>query len=277
MSMELQIISPKPGQRFPDIRWNNEELKQEIAKAMTDYQNLVVTEDSERDCRDTRAKLNKLRTALEDARKEMKKRVNEPYVQFEKQVKEVEQPIDLAIGNLDSQLQELVDKRKEQKRKDIEVIWDGIRKPKYLTIDRVWNEKWLNATYAMKQIVEDMNAICKKVDDDINLLGHLQQNSFEALQFYAQTLDAQESIKRANELAEITRKKADLSGVSTSNPPIPQKEVEKPVEGKINVVEKVIEAGKVYTFRFDVTVTAQQARMLGDFCRANNIKLTQVK
>ena len=67
--LELQIIFPTADQHFPSIRWNYEELKQEIAKAMEDYKNLVVTADSEKDAKETKAKLNKLLTALETARR----------------------------------------------------------------------------------------------------------------------------------------------------------------------------------------------------------------
>ena len=60
------------------VRKENEELKQEIAAAVSDYQNIVVTSETEKDSKALRAKLNKLRTAIETARKDMKGRVMEP-------------------------------------------------------------------------------------------------------------------------------------------------------------------------------------------------------
>ena len=284
--LELQIISPKPEQKFPQIRWNYEELKAEIAEAMQDYQNLVVTADSEKDCKETRAKLNKLRTAIETARKDMKKKINEPLKIFEEQVKEVEEPIDTAIRNLDGQLQELVEARKEQKRKDIEVIWNGIaKKPKYLTLERVWNDKWLNATYQMKQVTQDINDILKKDHENTETLAKLPKYAYEAMQYYAQTLDIASAIDLANEHAEIERRKAEAkaeaeakkqeqeaAGKETEKilPNVPRNEVKKE-EGTERNEEKL------YTFRFEVRVTAGQAKTLGDFCREHGIKLTQIK
>lgn len=280
--LELQIISPKPEQKFPQIRWNYEELKAEIAEAMQDYQNLVVTADSEKDCKETRAKLNKLRTAIETARKDMKKKINEPLKIFEEQVKEVEEPIDTAIRNLDGQLQELVEARKEQKRKDIEVIWNGIaKKPKYLTLERVWNDKWLNATYQMKQVTQDINDILRKDHENTETLAKLPKYAYEAMQYYAQTLDIASAIDLANEHAEIERRKAEAEAKKQEQetagheaekilPNVPQNEVKKEERTERN-------EEKLYTFRFEVRVTAGQAKTLGDFCREHGIKLTQIK
>lgn len=286
--LELQIISPTADQHFPSIRWNYEELKQEIAKFMEDYQNLVVTEETEKDAKETKAKLNKLLAALENARKDMKKKANEPVKVFEAQVKQVEEPINNAINNLNKQLKELEELRKEQKRKDIEVIWNGIsKKPAYLTIDRIWNEKWLNATYQMKQITEDFNRILKENEQNISTIQKLPEYSFEAMHYYTKTLDLNAAIRLASEHAEMDRRKKEAEAArkaeeaakeqvaqapaATNNlPEAPQNEVKEKSEP-----EKTEE--KLYTFRFEVTVTAGQAKTLGEFCRTHGINLKQIK
>jgi hypothetical protein len=283
MAMELQIISPKPEQRFPAIKWNYEQLKEEIAAAMKDYQNLVVTPESEKEFKETKAKLNKLRTAIETARKDMKKKVNEPLVLFEKQVKEVEEPIDTAIANLDTQLREIADAKKEQKRKDIEVIWNGIaNKPSYFTLERVWNEKWLNATYQMKQITIDMQNALKENEKNIETLSKLPEYAYEAVHYYTHTFDVNAAIQKAAEHAEMERQKKleeqkkQEQATSPEQPvknlqEIPQNGVKEPVKAENT------EVSKQYNFRFEVTLTAGQAKALGDFCRTHGIKLMQIK
>ena len=47
-----------------EIRWNNEELKAEIAEKMQEYKSLAFTEETIKEAKADRAKLNKLRTAL---------------------------------------------------------------------------------------------------------------------------------------------------------------------------------------------------------------------
>ena len=117
--LEMQIISPKEHQRFPDIVWNFDELKTGIESAMADYKNLVVVPESEREFKDTRAKLNKLYQAIETARKSMKEKVMEPLVKFEGEVKQVEAPIVECIDNIDTQLKEIDQIRKDRKRGEI--------------------------------------------------------------------------------------------------------------------------------------------------------------
>ena len=56
-----------------EIKWNNEELKAEIAAKMRDYRGLVFTEESIAEAKKDRANLNKLKSAFEDERKRVKK------------------------------------------------------------------------------------------------------------------------------------------------------------------------------------------------------------
>ena len=284
--LELQIIAPKSNQGFPNIKWNYEELKQEIAETVKDYDNLVVTADSEKDAKEIRTKLNKLLTALETARKDMKKKANEPVRIFEAQVKDVEEPITKAIKNLDLQLKELENAKKEQKKKDIEVIWNGIaNKPSYLTIDRIWNEKWLNVSYSMKQITEDLNAILRENEQNIATINRLPEYSFEAMHYYTQTLDLNAAIAKASEHAELDRRKKEAEAAKAEAakeqvaqaPVAPQNLPEVPQNGVAQNQEPEQTEEKLFTVRFEITVTAGQAKALGDFCRTHGIKLTQIK
>ena len=201
MAMELQIISPKPGQKFPFIKWNNEELKQEIQAAMADYQNIVVTPETEKDSKALRAKLNKLRTAIETARKDMKGRVMEPLKVFEAQVKEVEEPIDTAIGNLDGQLAEIKTMKQERKRREIEERFASGQFPEWLTLEQLWDDKWLNATVTIDKIISDMDEKVRVINGNLMTIAALPEFSFEAEQLYKQSLDFGSAIRRAKENA----------------------------------------------------------------------------
>ena len=70
--MEIKVITDLSV--IPhEIDFNSEELKSELIPKLEFYKNLVVTEDSIKDAKSDRAKLNKLKSAFEDKRKEMKK------------------------------------------------------------------------------------------------------------------------------------------------------------------------------------------------------------
>ena len=55
--MELKIYEHNPQE---EIKWNNEELKAEIAEKVKDYKNLVYTDNQIKDAKADRARLNKL-------------------------------------------------------------------------------------------------------------------------------------------------------------------------------------------------------------------------
>ena len=71
------------------IDFNFEDLKTELGRSLSYYNGLVVTEDDIKSAKDDRAKLNKLREALENKRKEVKKECMAPYTDFENKVKEL--------------------------------------------------------------------------------------------------------------------------------------------------------------------------------------------
>lgn len=294
MALELQIISPKPENKFPTIKWNHEELKAEVAAAVKDYQNLVVTVESEKDCKETRAKLNKLRTAIEDARKDMKRRVNEPYVLFEKQVKEVEVPIDEAMRNLDSQLAEIKTMRQEQKRQSIREAYKKGIAPDWLKLEQIWDDRWLNVSVSMAEVTKAIDEQVKHINANLEVIAGLPDFAFEAEEFYKESLDFKGAIEKAKRMAEIQKRKAaeearraqeesaknlpeqprngaqEQSGVTETE----QMAVEG-VKTPLNSTETI--SAKKFTYRFEISVTKEQAAALGMFCRNQGIELKRIQ
>ena len=288
MALELQIFSPKPENKFPTIKWNNEELKSEIAKAVSDYQNLVVTPETEKDCKDTRAKLNKLRTAIEETRKEMKRRVNEPYAIFEKQVKEVEAPIDQAMQNLDKQLAEIKVMRQEAKRKQIKEAYENGIAPEWLKLEQIWDDKWLNVSVSMNDIIKAIDEKISHINANLGVIANLPEFAFEAEELYKQTLDFKGAVEKAKQMSDIQKRKAAEAERKAQEqaqreqqeqgekvlPKEEQNGAEEATKQPLNGVEK--EQPKKFTFTFQTTLTAAQAAALGNFCKEQGITLTRI-
>ena len=154
--MELKILSPQEGGFVREIRWNNMELKTEIEEKMKEYKTLAFTEETIKEAKADRAKLNTLKTAFEDERKRIKKLCMAPYDEFEKQVKELIALIDEPIRLIDSQIKEVEEKRRNDKRKEIEALFPTIGFQAFVTLDMIWDEKWLNATVSMTKVEEQM-------------------------------------------------------------------------------------------------------------------------
>lgn len=207
--MELKIISPQENGFVQEIKWNSEELKTEIAAKMADYTNLVFTEDSISDAKKDRANLNKLKGAFEDERKRVKKLCMEPYNKFEQQIKEVTALIDEPIRLIDSQVKEVEQKKKEQKRKDIKELFETIGFQVFVTLDQIWDDKWLNASVSLTKIEDQMRNLMYKIGTEVKAISELPEYSFEAMEVYKKTLDLTRAIAKGKELADIQKRKEE--------------------------------------------------------------------
>lgn len=205
--MELKIISPGENGFLKEIQWNQEEVKAWVAARVQDYKNIAYTENQVKDMKKDRADLNKLRTAFESERKRLKKVCMEPYNLFEQQVKEVVALIDEPIQLIDSQLYELEERRKQQKKKDIEALFDTIGFQTFVTLDNIFDQKWLNASVSLSKIEEQMKSIMYKIGTDVTTIGNLPEFSFEAMEVYKKTLDLNKAILEGQHLAEIQKRK----------------------------------------------------------------------
>lgn len=205
--MELKIISPGENGFLKEIQWNQEEVKAWVAARVQDYKNIAYTEDQVKDMKKDRADLNKLRTAFESERKRLKKVCMEPYNLFEQQVKEAVALIDEPIQLIDSQLYELEERRKQQKKKDIEALFDTIGFQTFVTLENIFDQKWLNASVSLGKIEEQMKSIMYKIGTDVATIGNLPEFSFEAMEVYKKTLDLNKAILEGQRLAEIQKRK----------------------------------------------------------------------
>ena len=69
------------------IETNGEELKAWLTEKVQSYKSIVVTPETIKAAKDDKAKLTKLRTALEERRKEVKRQCMAPYEDFERKYK----------------------------------------------------------------------------------------------------------------------------------------------------------------------------------------------
>ena len=206
--MELKILSPQEGGFVKEIRWNNEELKAEIAEKMQEYKSLAFTEETIKEAKADRAKLNKLRTAFEDERKRIKKLCMAPYDEFEKQVNELIALIDEPIQLIDSQIKEVEQKRREEKRQKIEELFACIGFQTFVTLDKIWDDKWLNASVTLGKIEGQMKSRMYQIGNDVLTIQNLPEFSFEAMEVYKKTLDLTMAIREGQRLSEIQKRKA---------------------------------------------------------------------
>lgn len=212
--MELRIISPTEDGFVREIRWNNEELKQEIAARMAEYTGLVLTDDQIGEGKKELAKLRKLKDALESERKRIKSVCLEPYQKFEAQVKEITALIDAPIQLIDGQIKEYDQEKKIRKMNEIHDFFDAnVGDLRFLiTFPRVMDahQKWLNAGVSMKSIQAEILDMVAKINADLASIESLGSRYDEQIRdVYLRTLDLSQAMQEKARLEEQERRLAE--------------------------------------------------------------------
>lgn len=289
--MELKILSPQEGGFVKEIRWNNEELKAEIAEKMQEYKSLAFTEETIKEAKADRAKLNKLRTAFEDERKRIKKLCMAPYDEFEKQVNELIALIDEPIQLIDSQIKEVEQKRREEKRQKIEELFACIGFQTFVTLDKIWDDKWLNASVTLGKIEGQMKSRMYQIGNDVLTIQNLPEFSFEAMEVYKKTLDLTMAIREGQRLSEIQKCKAAYEeeqrrkaaeaqnrtqAIQAETPPAQlEKGRAEELEGAVQQEER--QEAQVFKMDFRVWGTKDQLMGLRQYLIDNKIKFGKVE
>lgn len=194
--MEFQIrtdlaVIPKT------IEFNFVEIKKELAGNLEKYQNMVVTEDAIKDAKADRAKLNKLKEAIEKKRKEIKAECLAPYNAFEKQVKEIVSMIEAPMLAIDGQIKEFEAARKAEKMEEIGAYYKANAADiiDLVSFERIFDPKWLNATASMKSIEEEIDKTVTRISGDITIIKSMALECESAvLSRYIATLDMSEAM-----------------------------------------------------------------------------------
>ena len=204
--MELRVNEVSIPER---IEFNYEELKAELISKVSFYETLVYTDDQVKDAKTDRANLNKLKKALNDERIRREKEYMRPFNEFKAQVNEIISIIDKPLALIDEQVKEFEDKKKAEKQKAIEELFAGMGFQNFVTLEKIWDPKWLNSSVSMKSIEEQMRSKMYEIGTHVLTLSQLPEFGFEATEVYKQTLDINQAISEAQKMSEIAKRKTE--------------------------------------------------------------------
>ena len=157
------------------IDCNFAEIKEALALQMSAYTSLEITEDAQKEAKTELATLRKIRKAVDDKRKDVKKKFLAPYENFESEVKDVLAIIDEPIELIDSKLKAFDAKRAEEKLEHVKEIYDETigDLESYLPFETIFNPKWTNASYKDSDIVFDIQEKTVRVKNDLSVIDAL--------------------------------------------------------------------------------------------------------
>lgn len=199
--MELQVIQPKGR----IIQFNEEQLKQGILEKKKLYADIAYTEKTMTDARKDLATLRKDKASVDEIVKKVKKEYEKPFVEFRNRVDHITQDIDDVINQIDQVVKEFDKQKKEEKKaKIIQVYQEYIQIP--VSFDDLFNEKWLNKTYSLKKIKEEMLHFQEVFQRDMETIMETCDFKEEAAAVYSSTQDITKALKRDQELIKMKSK-----------------------------------------------------------------------
>lgn len=204
--MEFKVTEYK----LPEaIKFNFEELKNELAVKTEAYKNMVYAPEDIKAAKSDRAELNRLKKALNDERLNRQKEYMKPFDAFKKQVDEVISIVDSAVKNIDEQVKAFESKIKEEKSWELRGKFDEINTLDWLIFDQIFDTKWLNASVSVNTAAEDMKIIISSIETNLGSLTGLE-HEFEAKEYYMRTLSLADALNENKRLIDLDIKRAEM-------------------------------------------------------------------
>lgn len=162
-------------QTLGTIECNFDEIREALAVQMSAYTGQTVTEDTIPDFKTQLATLRKIRTAVDDRRKTVKKNFMKPYDDFDTEVKKLLAEIDKPISEIDTQLKMFEEDRRIKKREHIQTLYSEAvgEYDKFLPLSKIYNPKWENVSYKDSDIKYDISEMLVKVKTDLSAIKSL--------------------------------------------------------------------------------------------------------
>lgn len=282
--MELKVDEIK---ELSSIKFNYEEIKNWVIEKSKEYKSIVYTEDTIENAKTDRATLNKVTKAINDEKIRLKKEVLKPFEDFEKKCKELQGIMSEATNSIDSQIKSFEEKEQNKKREQIKEIFNtqiGDFKD-LISFETIFNSRWLNKTYSIKNIEEEIKHIVVKTNNDFEVIdGQIKDEVInkQVKAYYFKNITEPtvlgNSLQEGLKIVEANKKLEEFKKQQEIKQEIKTEKVKVDTE-KIEVIENNEVTEKIETTEtidFRVWVTKEQKMKLREFLIQNNIKYGKV-
>jgi len=247
-----------------------------INRLVADYTGLVITEGYVPQAKKDRAYLNSLKTSLTQRFRDVKREFMAPVETLDRQIKELQAPIEAASAAIDAQVKAFEEREKAGKRAELEkhfVDYAPIL-VEVVPFERIERAEWRNKTYGLVKAFEDIESIVDRIARDDATLDSLGLTHLtDAKTTYFETLDLSAAIARSKALDEadertrrLEAEKAEIAAyIAPAEPETPAEIVATIAEGEscpdsLDELEEdaAMFAPAVHTFTFTVSCTEAQ-------------------
>lgn len=255
---------------------NFEPLKAWALEQVSAYKGLIVEEDGIASAKTDCAKLRKIAKNASDYRISIKKEHEAKIAKTMEQLKEITDIYNGAAAEIDAQVKEFDEKRKEEKRSAIGKIYtDNIQDmEQFLPLQKIWNEKWMNKGCGLDAITKEIKTLVESTQDSIKtiqLLGTKYES--QMISAYLVNFQMTDALKKKSELEQID---AEMERRRKAQEEAEQRKAEEEIreQEEPKAQEEVPQAEIEPTFRlaFEVYGNKEELAALCDFIRDNGYR-----
>nr|WP_315441786.1 DUF1351 domain-containing protein [uncultured Treponema sp.] len=252
---------------------NANDIKKYVSEKLKEYSVDNYTGGAKQAATD-KAEINNAIKTLNDRRIALEKEWNMPFQEFKGIITETIDMMKSASSKLDVIVKSEENKEKEEKRYKILELWEA-KKFNLVTLDRIFNTRWLNKTYKLATIDVELDDFISRINGDLASLDAFGEDTAVLKDLYLSTLNLQATLNKGAELkanrerllAMEAQKKAEEEAKKAAGAEQQSKRQE-PEEGAQTVVavdfdthevksvsvptEKPVEAPTEKTYRFNV-------------------------
>lgn len=256
-----------------EIESNMKEVKGYVEELNNYYKNINFTEETMKEAKDEKAKVNKFKTQVEDYRKNIVAEYNKPIKTFEETARETEKLLTETYNTINKQVSSYEDEQKRKKEQQIKDYFEEYKTANNIDFIRYEQAK-INVTLnaSLKSLKEQAKIFIDKIADDLRLI-ETQECKEEILVEYKQNLNVsraiQEVANRHKLLEEEKRKQEEkvVTIVSNENHEIAKESYEqleevfnKPLEQPEEVKQE-----EILTLKFTVRGSREKLKELKNF------------
>lgn len=266
-----------------EIVINNYEALQEKVRAASDkFANLVVSEETIKEAKKSRAELNKLKTAIDDKRKAVKKAYTENVRIFENQMNALKDEIIPVIDSIDSKTKELDKIQRQEKADKVQALINEMA-PNYGIDSRTIEieKSWLNKSTTMKKIAEELKDGMLARQAQATQLA----NDTKAITKYAESKGVEpygwiEQLKQGQDVPYLLSAIDNAVTQKQRAERVEQAKVQEEATHQKQIGTNIVDtnSGEVVSRKvtLELTVTDTTAKLLGGFLKKNKIAFRKV-
>lgn len=266
---EIQVRIKSVG----EIESNMKEVKGYVEELNNYYKSVTFTEETLKQAKEEKAKVNKFKTEVADYRKKITAEYNKPIKVFEDTAKETEKLLSETYNTINQQVAGFEEEQKRKKEQEIREYFEEYKTAN--DIDFVsYEQAQINVTLtaSIKSLKEQVKVFIERVIDDLKLI-ETQECKEEILVEYKQNLNVsraiQEVANRHKLLEEEKRKQEEkvVTIISNENHEITKESYEQLEEAFNKPLEQPeeVKQEEILTLKFIVRGTREKLKELKNF------------